>query len=79
MIFIADLTPPPDLCPCSNGSAVLKTDVINSVEKIPARDMKYCCQYFTHRVLMIYKLELSSVSSSLPKSLFLVEYEYPSR
>ena len=26
MIFIADLTPPPALCPYINGSAVLKSD-----------------------------------------------------
>jgi hypothetical protein len=26
MIFIADLTPPPALCPHINGSAVLKSD-----------------------------------------------------
>ena len=26
MIFIADLTPPPALCPCIHGSAVLKSD-----------------------------------------------------
>ena len=29
MVFIADSTPPPALCPRSNGSAVLKTDVKN--------------------------------------------------
>ena len=40
MIFIADLTPPPALCPHINGSAVLKSD-----DKL---SIKTKCQRYEH-------------------------------